>query len=281
MVGTRLIAGGLFAAALIAGALAPGQAGRPAVVADGFQVLAADLHVHSFPLSWGALAPWDMVLEARRQGLDAIAMAGHNHVWTSKLARWFAERIGGPTVIVSEEIAAHGFHLIAVGIDSPIGWRQSAAAAIDHTHRQGGVAIAAHPVKSYWPGYEAALPLLDGSEVCRPLDNEARHTEVRAFFQRGSWAAIGSSDQRGLAGQDFCRTYIFARGTSTGAILEALREHRTVVFDRDGTPYGDPRLIPLLHPDAPVAPAGWLAVFSRWAGIAALAMALVWSRVRE
>lgn len=49
-----------------------------------YRVLAADFHVHTFPFNWTTLAPWDIVLEAERQDLDAVAIAGHNHVWVSQ-----------------------------------------------------------------------------------------------------------------------------------------------------------------------------------------------------
>ena len=55
----------------------------------GFQVLAADFHVHSSLWRASGVTPWGLVLEAERQGLDALAVTGHNQVLDSKIARAF------------------------------------------------------------------------------------------------------------------------------------------------------------------------------------------------
>jgi predicted metal-dependent phosphoesterase TrpH len=216
---------------------------------DSYRVLTADFHVHSFPLSWGTLAPWDTVLEARHDGLDVIAMTPHNHVWIAYIGRWFSERIGGPTVLIGEEIVTPRYHLLAIGIHDEIGWRQSAAGAIDEVHRQGGVAIAAHPRKFYWPAYDAAaLSKLDGAEIQHPLiyATTRGYGEVQQFFDRAQLAAIGDSDYHGTGPMGICRTFIFAHDNSEGAILDAIRTHHTVAIDRDGRAYGDPTLIALM-----------------------------------
>jgi hypothetical protein len=191
--------------------------------------LAVDFHVHAFPLSWSALAPWDIVLEARRQGLDAVAIAGHNHIWAGQTGRWFSRLIGGPTVISSEEVHPPRGHIIALGIERTVDWDQSSEAIIDDIHRQGGVAIAAHPVKSSWYRWpEAAVRKLDGSEVEQPITflqaDAAR--EMREFHERAGGAAIGSSDYHTLGPLGLTRTCVLARDNSTAAILEAVRAGR-------------------------------------------------------
>jgi hypothetical protein len=114
------VVAGLLAAGLVAGTLSdrPVPTGRRAM--GGYEVLVGDFHVHSFPGSWGLLSPWDDVIEARRQGFDVIAMTPHNHIWVAKTGRWFADLVGGPIVIVGEEIAHADYHLIAVGIERTI-----------------------------------------------------------------------------------------------------------------------------------------------------------------
>jgi len=222
----------------------------------GYQVLAADFHIHSFPLSWGVLSPWDTVLEARRQGLDVIAVTPHNHTWVAKVARWFSRRSGDPMVLVGEEIHSIAYHVLAVGIRNTIDWRQQARSAIDEVHRQGGVAIAAHPIASY-SGYDMeAMQKLDGAEVVHPLGlrNDTFAAELRQFFGRTPLTAIGGSDYHfgpmapDLGEMGLCRTYVFVRERSEQAILDALRERRTVVYDREHV-YGDPAMIQLAAED--------------------------------
>ena len=246
MITARGISVCLVLAALATGTLSDVPRQNPTIVLGGYRVLAADFHVHSFPLSWATLGPVDTVLEARRQGLDVVAMTGHNHVWVAKVGRWFSQLTGGPRVLVGEEIVAPSYHLLAVGIDGPISWKQSAASAIDEVHRQGGVAIAAHPVSFYWRAYDAnAVSKLDGAEVLHPIAyfRAGAYQELQQFYGRTRLTAIGDSDYHGLGAMGLCRTFVFARDDSAGSILEAVRTQHTVVFDRDGQAFGDPNLI--------------------------------------
>src|SRR5262249_29573331 len=70
----------------------------------GYRVVAADFHVHNGVPGAAALAPWDLVFEARRRGLDAFALTPHNEVFSAKVGRWVSRLAGGPTVLVGEEI---------------------------------------------------------------------------------------------------------------------------------------------------------------------------------
>ena len=282
MTGLRSAAGWLLGFAILAGTVSDVAPKNPPLVLGGYRVLAADFHVHSFPLSWATLGPWDTVLEARHQGLDAIALTPHNHVWVAKAGRWFSRRIGGPTVLVGEEIHAARFHMLAVGIEATVDWRQSVAGAIDEVHKQGGVAIAAHPVAESWPAYDAeSMRDLDGAEVLQPIayTSEQATRELREFYGRKRLTAIGSSDYHGPGPLGLCRTYVFVREDTEQGILEALREGRTVVYDR-GQVFGDPEMIelgPALRESgsSEAVLVGLLKVFSRVAGIVGLIGLLV------
>jgi len=273
----------LVLAALIAGTLSDSPQENTIVMVGGYRVLAADFHIHSFPLSWAFLGPFDTVEEANRQGLDVIAMTPHNLIWVAEVGHWFSEKTGGPTVLVGEEIVSPRYHLLAIGINHTIRWNQSAEKAIDEIHAQGGIAIAAHPVKAYWPGYDAeAMRKLDGAEVLHPLayENAKRYQELQDFSARAHVTAIGDSDYHGLGPMGMCRTFVFARDDSESAVLDALRIGRTVVYDRDGRVYGDPQLIALasqdpqfqnmVHPQGDEGLAWFLARVSRLCGMLGL-----------
>jgi hypothetical protein len=282
---SRRLAAGLIAVSLIAGTCSDSPHKHPPLVLGGYHVLAADFHVHGFPLSWATLAPWDLVLEAQRQGLDAIAITGHNHVWVAKVGSWFSHLIGGPTIVIGEEIIAPTYHLLAIGIDHTIDWKLPAAAAIDEVHRQGGVAIAAHPLFKYWAAFDSnAMSKLDGSEVLHPLGyaRPPAYLQFQQFYARKPMTAIGDSDFHGLGPMGICRTYVFARDDSPSAIVDALRAGHTAVYDRDGRSYGDPDLIRLAsqHPEFrpyqfDQQPPDFLATLSRIAGVTGLFIFLV------
>jgi hypothetical protein len=266
----------LFGAALVAGTATDTRRPAPERVLGGYQVLAADFHVHMFPLGWSTLAPWDTIVEARHQGLDVIGLVPHNITWLAKVGDWVSRFIDGPIVIVGEEITAPDYHLLGVGIHRTIPARLTVAQAIAEVHRQGGVAIAAHPYENTWATFETALSALDGVEVVRPeAQNDPRlGAQLRAFHDRarsakGRMTAVGDSDYHGAGPMGYSRTYVFARERTAAAVLDAVHEGRTVVYDRDVV-YGDPTMIQLaadaggLPHDVPVLPVpGVAAAFSR------------------
>jgi predicted metal-dependent phosphoesterase TrpH len=278
VISPRALSAGLLGLAIVAGTAADRPTTRPPLTLGGYRVIAADFHIHSSMWSDGTLTPWGLVLEAERQGLDAIGITGHNQVWDGQAARWFSRLVGGPTVLAGQEIHAWGHHVIAVGIERVVDFRASVADQIDDVHRQGGVAIAAHPERDFWPGFDAAaMARLDGAEICHPLIYQRAdgQRELEEFAARVPLTAIGSSDFHGTGRMGLCRTYVFARDNSADAILDALRAHQTVVYGLNGKAYGDPALILLAeaHPElreiatTDAAP-GWLDWISRVCGLA-------------
>jgi hypothetical protein len=97
---------------------------------------------------------------------------------------------------------------------------------------------------------------LDGAEVVHPLAlrSETFAAQMREFFSRVPLTAIGDSDYHlgplspYLGEIGLCRTYVFARERTEKGVLDALRERRTVVYDRDHV-YGDPAMIQLAKGD--------------------------------
>jgi predicted metal-dependent phosphoesterase TrpH len=232
---------------IIAGTLADRPMRRPPLMLGGYRVLAADFHLHSSMWSNGALTPFGLVLEAERQGLDVIAITGHDEILDSLAGRWFSRHIRGPLVIVGEEIHTVDHHIIALGISRTIDFRQPIATQLDEIHAQGGVAIAAHPTRTYAPAFDDVLDRLDGTEICHPVIYALRdgQAQLEAFAAKGRFAAIGSSDFNGFARLGLCRTYVFATDRTETAVLAAIRARRTVVYGLGGKAYGDPALIRL------------------------------------
>jgi hypothetical protein len=255
----------------------------------GYQVLAADFHVHSFPGD-GVLPPWDLAVEARRRRLDAIALTNHNAMYSWRLAQWLSpimRRAHGALVIPGEELTSVGFHLAVVGITHPIPWRQPAAAVAAQAHEQGGIAIAAHPARSSWRFLsDADLVALDGVETAHPMI--LLHAETRrdflTFYDRAravhpSIAAIGSTDFHQVAPVGLGRTYLLATAVTQTAILDAIRAGRTVACDGLGQAYGPPALVEMVtddcRRDATSPPAGQtrvdrLGTWLVWLGLVAL-----------
>ncbi len=274
----------LLLAGLAIGTLSDFAIRHDPVYLGGYQVLICDFHLHSFPLSASTLTPWDLMWDAQHEGLDAVAITGQNEVWSGRIAAWVARHLGGPTVLAGEEIHGPAYHMIAAGIHSTISWRLSPADAIAEIHRQGGVAIAAHPSAYAWPAYDArAVATLDGSEVWHPasFDRGAAGEQFQAFFARTPMAAIASSDWHGPGPPGLGRTWVFARRNTAEDILQAIRERRTVVYD--GSRYfGDPALVELARAEPRLRrvsrPAAWAATSRVCAFLGLLGILAGWRR---
>jgi predicted metal-dependent phosphoesterase TrpH len=244
--GRALLLGGLLIVCLT-GAVADRVPAHPPLTLGGYRVLSADFHSHSSMWSDGSLTPWGLVLEARRQRLDVLAVTGHQELFDARLAKRFAGS-ARPLVLLGQEIVHPDHHVIAVGITRVVDASQPVAAQIADVHAQGGVTIAAHPLLRFSEGLDdAAAAALDGAEICHPLvlQLDGGQAELTRFRERAPLAAIGSSDFHATGRLGQCRTYVFARDDSEAAVLEAVRAHRTVVYTFDGRAYGDPALIAL------------------------------------
>jgi len=244
----------------------------------GEWILAADFHVHAFPGD-GALPPWALRHEAARAGLDVFTISNHNRVSTARLARWMSQQSPGPIVIVGQEVTARGFHVIAAGIEERVDWRTSPADVIRAVHAQGGVAIAAHPIRRFWPAWDdEALAILDGYERAHPvIDQEKTRAELAAFDARvrtmhPGIAAIGSSDFHWTGSIGWCRTYVLTRERTRAGVIEAVRAGRTVAADRQGRLYGDPALVSAVEAAGGFIPPPaerfrWLSIGFVWFGL--------------
>ncbi len=246
----------LFAAGIAIGTLLDPSPDRAVAMRGGFRVLEADFHAHT-RFSDGVLSPFDLAVQGRRRGLDVLGVTEHNMVFPAKLARWFSPKIGGPTIVVGEEVTTKAFHVHAIGVERKIEPRQSLRAVIDDIHAQGGVAIAAHPVKHFWPWFLPVRDVLDGAEVMHPIayggrgDASWRWTQMRDFYLDAGAAghaltAIGSSDYHFFSPLGITRTLVFAERDDAASIVDALKRGRTVVYDLEGNAYGDPALVDLL-----------------------------------
>lgn len=268
-----------FAILLVAGALTIGSLVEPRddrsrLIVDGYSVLTADLHVHAFPGD-GVLPAWELRREAARRGLDVIAITNHNQSIAARLPTGGGGRL--PLVIPGQEITTPTFHLVAIGIRRPIDWRLPLRAAIAAVHDAGGVAIAAHPVKTFWRVDEddSGLDVLDGAEAVAESGArfDSRRREIREFYdsirrRNPDLAPIGSSDFHLIVPLGVCRTYVFVREVSERGVLEAIAHGRTVAIDDGNQIVGDSTLVRQLHglPEAPGTPA----LPARLAALAAL-----------
>lgn len=257
----------------------------PPALVDGYYVLGADFHVH-VAFGDGGLAPWDARAEARRRGIDVIAIANHNQMLSARLHRRWFDSASLPLVLPGQEVTARDHHIVAVGITRTIDWSQPAAATIAAIHAQGGVAIAAHPGSDSIGDYDAgALAHLDAAERAHPgmhqeiERGQERASEYAEFFARAKQhnprvSPLGDSDFHFTGNIGVCRTYVLARELTEAGVLDALRNGRAVAVDDEGNRYGDQAHIEIVERAQRTRGA---APSSHWRTAAnALGVALVW-----
>jgi hypothetical protein len=293
MAGAGVTRVGVAGAVLVAAGMAAATATEPSPPVNaraprdtqGLIILAIDLHVHAAPGD-GAVLPWDRAREARRRGLDAIAITDHNQMIgvlaTSPLATPF-----GVLLIPGEEVTMPHAHIAAVGLSHAVDWHGSIPAIAAAIHAQGGVAIAAHPMgdqRASWTDDD--FRAVDGVEVAHPgmFASRAYRQDLRSAYDQARQAhpgiaAIGSSDDHTAEPIGLCHTYAFVREATAAGVLDAIRSGHTVACDADGVVTGPPALAAavegLCRDDAaagqrtPVVPR--LATGITWIGLVALA----------
>jgi len=274
--------------AFLVGAIVDRSVPPVARTMGGYHVLAADFHVHVFPFGWSPLSVRETLLEAARQGLDVVAITPHVQTWQADVALWVAPRLSrSPIVLKGEEVTTPKFHVLAIGVDSTISGRLPLGDTLDAIHRRGGIAIAAHPYRAVWDNFDPeSIRKLDGSEVVRPEARyvEAAAAELREFHARAPLTAFGNSDYHGFGLIGFSRTYVFATARTPGAVMDAIRAGRTVVYDRDRA-YGNPDLLALvdanggLPRERPQVPeAGWLRTLSRLGAVISITVLVLFNQ---
>jgi hypothetical protein len=262
---TRSAAWCVILAGLALAAATPPIPAREPMTWERYTILAADFHVHSFPGD-GGLPPWEIGVEARRRGLDVVALTNHNSQASWRLTEMLGWRRKGAMMLPGIELTAAGYHMAAVSVQAPVAWRQHPAAAAAAIQAQGGIAIAAHPLSPRSRFDARALDAIDGFEAASSNDLIAQlmpFTE-RAVTHRPSLAAIGASDFHYYAPIGVSRTFLFVSERTAAGVLDAVRRGRTVACDGGGATYGPVQLAAAVSSEcrrvASARPEGWSAV---------------------
>lgn len=251
----QALGGVLLALSLLAGAQTDERPARPVEYRAGYRVLQGDFHAHT-RFSDGVVSPCDLVLNARRRGLDAVAITEHNSVFPAMIGRACAPFIeDAPLVLIGEEITTREVHMLAIGIERDVDARMSPKRVIDAVHEQGGVVIAAHPTRRFWPALLPVCDRLDGVEVVHPIafrgdSGIGPYSDMVEFAEspcgQGK-AMIGDSDYHAGSVLGILRTYLFVDSASGEGVVDAIRKRRTVTVAPDGRMFGPPRLVESLQ----------------------------------
>lgn len=200
----------------------------------------ADLHMHT-NRSDGHLEPLQIVDLAAILKIDTIAITDHDTIRPAVEAKEYASKNSYPLdVVVGAEISTTEGHLLGLYLEDDIPNHNSAEWTIKQIHRQGGLAIVAHPlfkrVRSFTEDTLLALMnnpdpevYLDGFEVYNAGVNfysDTANAEARAIYLKYEGqlgAPIGSTDMH---------YFIIGRGLTgyKGELYNAIKSPQTTVL---------------------------------------------------
>jgi hypothetical protein len=207
-----------------------------------------ELHSHTIH-SDGSLALGEVIAEARRIGLDFLAVTDHNT--TTALAEIDSTALDGLLLIPGLEFTTFSGHALALGIDRWIDWRTgyngwTMEDAARQTRELGGLFIIAHPndigsptcTGCRWEYQDFDLDLVDAFEIWNEGWPGAFNSNLKNLQQ---WQSLQSGPRRlpATCGGDFHDfpnwgpgkpfSYIYATQLSIPAVLEGIRQGRVFI----------------------------------------------------
>jgi len=203
----------------------------------------ADLHLHT-TYSDGTATPEETLnFCLTRTALRVVAITDHDTIDGALRARRYAEEnhdvFADLHVIVGEEISAREGHVIGLFLEDWIPPGLDAAHTIEEIHRQGGIAIAAHPYTNLmkWNSLVGVGDLIlslpfDAVEIRNSNFTEFRANR-KAARRLGDKAQTGSSDGHFLESVGRCFTSF--PGQTAEDLRRAVLAHQTLA---EGSCYG-------------------------------------------
>jgi predicted metal-dependent phosphoesterase TrpH len=160
-----------------------------------------DLHLHTSRHSPDSVTdPFDLLASARAAGLDGVVLTEHDYFWPDKELEELRAAAPDLVILSGIEVTGRGGDVLVYGITNPFSLSKGIAwpELCREVHRQGGVAVAAHPNR--WgqpferllrdPGVE-----FDGIEVMsNNMDPDLRARAAELLVKHPYFAQLGNSD---------------------------------------------------------------------------------------
>jgi len=142
----------------------------------------------------GVNSPEEMVKQAKRNGIDAIAITDHDTMEAVERAKKAAKKTG-IEVIPGEEVSTLNGHMVAVNIQEAVPPRLSVMETLDKVHEQGGIGISSHPFDILREGLGEYAKHCDAMEVFNPLNmDRIANIKARRFSKKYGIPMVTGSD---------------------------------------------------------------------------------------
>jgi len=186
------------------------------------KTLRLDLHIHT-NFSDGTASPEDVVKHAARIGLHGIAITDHDNMDALKEAIPVAEK-EKIILIPAAEITTPGGDILALGIEKiPKG---DVKQIIKEIHKQGGIAVLAHPYGGYWedpiPNHPDIVKEFDAIEIFNASTPLERNLEAMDLAKKMMMPGIAASDAHFL--EAIGSAFVEVEAKSEKEILEKIKK---------------------------------------------------------
>ena len=189
-----------------------------------------DLHIHTYHSACSRIRPKKLLQIAKKRGLNGIAVTDHNTIKggleTKKL-----NKDKNFEVIIGAEIKTDKGEILGYYLKKEIKSR-TPEAVIDEIHKQGGIAVAAHPFT--WGLLRTAakfdkkeLKKLDGFETFNSRNTFRWENELAVqFAQKHKLAQTAGSDSHFY--------YEIGRAFTlfNGSLRDAIKKRKTIIMGR-------------------------------------------------
>lgn len=194
-----------------------------------------DLHIHSCYSRDARGSIEEIVRQARRIGLEGLAVTDHNSFEGSAKAYALgrSERL---VVVRGVEVSAVEGHVLALGVRELVPRELPVIETVERIRALGGIAVAAHPHR--FPsgiGLRLAREVsFDAIEVINGASAARSNRLARRLAEQKGATMVGGSDAHDLG--HIGRAYTVVEGVSTeDDLLDAIRHGRTVADGRGRT----------------------------------------------
>lgn len=157
-----------------------------------------DTHIHTNYSKDGMSGIKDIVLAARKKGMDAIAITDHNSIEGWEEAKRISQELNFP-IILGDEINSKQGDIIGLFLKEKIqGKKKEAKFVMEEIKKQGGLVIIPHPFHgplSFKGDLTNYLDLIDGIEVIngrRPFKDPDK--KALEFAKKHNLAMTGGTD---------------------------------------------------------------------------------------
>jgi len=194
----------------------------------------AELHCHSIYSTNKRVVvesierPKDILKYAKRLGCECLAITDHDTIDGIKEAKMHAKKLG-ILLIPGEEVTTMRGHVLALGIEEEIKPKLSVEETVDMIHKQGGIAIAAHPYDRRRGGVGDLSKKCDAIEVFNALSLErVSNWRAKKFALKNKKPMTAGSDAHCLAMLNHGITNIECE-SDIDECLKAIKKSRTSV----------------------------------------------------